>query len=441
MGLSIRTDLAGVTSFVRGLGLAARNLQTLTAPLPQLRARAATASPSSGRAGVAMPSRPFRRFLPRLSRRRPQGPQGRSQDARRQKAPPGIREQLQAPVHLRPQLPVHLPADPHGQRATPRPCRWSRASAKAWSGPTATDARSSTGSSCSFSRWLAALEAPVILVADAYYASRKVILPLLAAGHHLVTRARSNAVAYEPAPRPKRRRRGRPRLYGNRVRLRDLLRRRRRLRVRSQSRLRRDRRHDRVSLRRLCSGDPLAGSCASSSSATPPAAPSSSCPPTSPWTRSTSSSSTATASRSSSASARRCTSSARYAYHFWMMAMTPIRRVSGNQYMHHKSEALSPTGAPQAGRLPQPRPARLHRSGPAAVPRDHLRLHRLAALPQLATHDAHRSARPPSSSSRTPCARASPNFSPLAPQTPPSRNSCAAGFFQPPDQAHQRRAA
>ena len=69
----------------------------------------------------------------------------------------------------------------------------------------------------------AALEAAVVLVADAYYASRKVILPLLAAGHHLVTRARKNAVAYEPAPRPERRRRGRPRLYGTRVRLRDLL--------------------------------------------------------------------------------------------------------------------------------------------------------------------------------------------------------------------------
>ena len=49
------------------------------------------------------------------------------------------------------------------------------------------------------------------------------MLPLLAGGHHLVTRARKNAVAYEPAPRPARRRRGRPRLYGPRVRLRDLL--------------------------------------------------------------------------------------------------------------------------------------------------------------------------------------------------------------------------
>src|ERR1035437_3289692 len=26
-----------------------------------------------------------------------------------------------------------------------------------------------------------------------------------------------------------------------------------------------------------------------------------------------------------------------YAYHFWMAAMTPLRRVSGNQYLHHKS--------------------------------------------------------------------------------------------------------
>jgi hypothetical protein len=68
-----------------------------------------------------------------------------------------------------------------------------------------------------------ALQSVVVLVADAYYASRKVILPLLRAGHHLITRARKNAVAYEPAPTPERRRRGRPRLYGTRVRLRDLL--------------------------------------------------------------------------------------------------------------------------------------------------------------------------------------------------------------------------
>jgi len=59
----------------------------------------------------------------------------------------------------------------------------------------------------------------VILVADAYYASGKVILPLLAQGHHLVTRVRRNAVAYRPAPVPRRRRRGRPRRYGRKLRL------------------------------------------------------------------------------------------------------------------------------------------------------------------------------------------------------------------------------
>ena len=28
-----------------------------------------------------------------------------------------------------------------------------------------------------------------------------------------------------------------------------------------------------------------------------------------------------------------------YAYHFWMAAMTPLRRVSGNQYLHRKSKS------------------------------------------------------------------------------------------------------
>ena len=64
----------------------------------------------------------------------------------------------------------------------------------------------------------------VILVLDAYYASRKVINPLFAKGHQLVTRARVNAVAYHPAPKPEHRRRGRPRLYGDKLRLKDLAR-------------------------------------------------------------------------------------------------------------------------------------------------------------------------------------------------------------------------
>jgi len=62
----------------------------------------------------------------------------------------------------------------------------------------------------------------VLLVADAYYASAKVILPLLANGHQLLTRAKSNAVAYLPVPQPARRGKGRPKLYGKKVRLKDL---------------------------------------------------------------------------------------------------------------------------------------------------------------------------------------------------------------------------
>jgi hypothetical protein len=57
-------------------------------------------------------------------------------------------------------------------------------------------------------------EQPVLLVADA--------LPLLKRGHQLITRARINTVAYSPANRPSRPRRGRPKLYGKKVRLRDL---------------------------------------------------------------------------------------------------------------------------------------------------------------------------------------------------------------------------
>ncbi len=63
---------------------------------------------------------------------------------------------------------------------------------------------------------------PAILVADAYYASRKVINPLLAEAHQLITRVRINSVAYMPAPKKPKRGRGRPRKYGNKVRLRQL---------------------------------------------------------------------------------------------------------------------------------------------------------------------------------------------------------------------------
>jgi hypothetical protein len=66
------------------------------------------------------------------------------------------------------------------------------------------------------------LESTVVLVADTYYASRTIARPLLEQGHHLVTRVRSNAVAYRPARRPRRPRPGRPRLYGAKLKLKNL---------------------------------------------------------------------------------------------------------------------------------------------------------------------------------------------------------------------------
>jgi hypothetical protein len=64
----------------------------------------------------------------------------------------------------------------------------------------------------------------VLLIADAYYASGKLIRSLLANGHHLVTRAKSNAVAYWPVPDTPRTGKGRPRIYGDKVSLKNLAR-------------------------------------------------------------------------------------------------------------------------------------------------------------------------------------------------------------------------
>ena len=61
---------------------------------------------------------------------------------------------------------------------------------------------------------------PGLLVADAYYASAKIILPLLRTGWHLITGVRSNAVAYRPAEETATRCRGRRRVYGEKVVLR-----------------------------------------------------------------------------------------------------------------------------------------------------------------------------------------------------------------------------
>ena len=63
---------------------------------------------------------------------------------------------------------------------------------------------------------------PFYLVLDAYYASKVVIHGLLNTGGHLITQVRKNAVAYWPAPASLEKRRGPKRKYGEKVKLRTL---------------------------------------------------------------------------------------------------------------------------------------------------------------------------------------------------------------------------
>jgi hypothetical protein len=70
------------------------------------------------------------------------------------------------------------------------------------------------------------LKEPFYFVADAYYATGNIVRGLLAQGNHLVTRVKSNSVAFFPAtppptnrPRPK----GRPAKYGKKIKIAALL--------------------------------------------------------------------------------------------------------------------------------------------------------------------------------------------------------------------------
>jgi hypothetical protein len=69
-----------------------------------------------------------------------------------------------------------------------------------------------------------AIKVPFYFVADAYYAAGKVVNGLLKQGNHLVTRVKSNAVAYAPATQKNgRRKKGRPKTYGKKIKLKSLL--------------------------------------------------------------------------------------------------------------------------------------------------------------------------------------------------------------------------
>ena len=221
MGLSIRLDLAGVTSFVRALGLAPstyrRLLHLVHSPalrldrLTDLWARWCRRSLPAFTVGAARVCIADGLKVPKEGRKMPAVKKLHQESANNSKPEFIFGHSFQCLSLL-----VRTAAD----TAVAVPLAARIGEGVVWSNR---DHRSQLDRLVLLFLSLAsALEAAVVLVADAYYASRTVILPLLAAGHHLVTRARSNAVAYEPAPRPAVRRRGRPRLYGQRMRLRDL---------------------------------------------------------------------------------------------------------------------------------------------------------------------------------------------------------------------------
>jgi hypothetical protein len=70
---------------------------------------------------------------------------------------------------------------------------------------------------------LVAIKQPFYFVADAYYASGKIVNALLSQLNHLITRVRSNAVAYAPHVCQGPHKRGRPKLYGKKLKLKSLL--------------------------------------------------------------------------------------------------------------------------------------------------------------------------------------------------------------------------
>lgn len=61
----------------------------------------------------------------------------------------------------------------------------------------------------------------IYFVADGYYANKKVALPLLKQGNHLIARLRTNAVGYLLATKSSNPRKGRPKMYGRKLRIRN----------------------------------------------------------------------------------------------------------------------------------------------------------------------------------------------------------------------------
>lgn len=84
------------------------------------------------------------------------------------------------------------------------------------------DPKSQDANSFAVLKHLCGLMPPGLIIFDRGFNRRKVFTEILSQGHHLLCRAKSNAVFFDIPKRPKPPKRGRPRRYGHRVSIRHL---------------------------------------------------------------------------------------------------------------------------------------------------------------------------------------------------------------------------